>query len=115
MQISARVDVVRNAGGDDSKDCGGALAAPVEPGKEPVLSAQDEASQLALAAVVGRLDIAVIEEQLEPFPLASALRTYIEQMTDRVLAAVIHDDTSDANEKAEPPLLAAGPVAEVKE
>src|SRR3990167_6827071 len=62
--------VVRDESGDDCQDGGDALAAVVEPGEQPVLPAQDQPAQLALAAVVGRLDVAVFEEQHQPMPLA---------------------------------------------
>ncbi len=69
VEVGARVDVVRDAGGDDGEDRGGALAADVEPGEEPVLATEDEPAQLALAAIVRQLDVAVFEEQHEPLPL----------------------------------------------
>jgi len=53
MQVRARVDVVRDAGGDDGEDGSGALTAEVEPGKEPIFPAQDQPSELTLPAIVG--------------------------------------------------------------
>jgi len=41
MQVGARVDVVRNAGGDDREDMSGALPAFIEPRKEPILTAME--------------------------------------------------------------------------
>jgi hypothetical protein len=38
MEIGTRVDVVLDAGRDDRQDGGGALAADVEPGEQPVLA-----------------------------------------------------------------------------
>jgi hypothetical protein len=60
MKVGARVDVVGDARRDDRQDIRRALGAFIEPCKEPVLPAEDEASQLALASVVGRLDVAVV-------------------------------------------------------
>ena len=70
MEVCARVDVVRDAGRDDRQDRGGALATDVEPGEQPVLAADDQPPQLALATIVGGVDVAVVEEQQEPLPLA---------------------------------------------
>ena len=36
----------------------------------PVASAEDQSSELALAAIVGRLDVAVVEKENEAMPLA---------------------------------------------
>jgi hypothetical protein len=52
MQIRTRVDVVRDAGRDDREDGRGALAADVEPGEEPVSSAEDQPPELALATTM---------------------------------------------------------------
>lgn len=70
VEVGARIDVVLDAGRDDRQDGGGALAADVEPGEQPVLAADDQAAQLALAPVVGGVEVAVGEEQQEPLPLA---------------------------------------------
>lgn len=70
VQVRARVDVVRDAGRDDREDVCGPLAADVERGEEPVASAEHQSPQLALAAVVGRLDVAVVEKEDEALPLA---------------------------------------------
>jgi hypothetical protein len=56
VQIGARLDVVRDARGDDREDVRRALAADVAPREEPVLAAKDELSQLILAAIVRELD-----------------------------------------------------------
>jgi hypothetical protein len=48
MQVSARVDVVRDAGGNDRQDAPRALGAIVEPGKEPIVSAQDQANSRSI-------------------------------------------------------------------
>jgi hypothetical protein len=40
--------------------------------------------------------------------ITSALRTHLDQMTDRILAEVFDGDTSDAAEVSSPPLLSAG-------
>ena len=69
MQVGARVDVVRDAGADDRQDRRGALAAEVEPGEEPVPPSEDQPSQLALASIVGQLDVAIVEEEEQPVPL----------------------------------------------
>jgi hypothetical protein len=47
--------------------------------------------------------------------ITAAIRTYVEQVTDRVLADVVHSDTSDPVEKPEPPQLTAAPVADVED
>lgn len=70
VEIRARVDVVSDAARDDRQDRGGALAAEVEPGEKPVFSTLDQPAQLALAAIVGELDVAVAEEQGQPLPLS---------------------------------------------
>ncbi len=36
VQVGARIDVVRDASGDDGEDGCGALSAEVEPGEEPI-------------------------------------------------------------------------------
>src|SRR4029077_7485226 len=70
VQVCARVDVVRDARGDDRENVGRAFSAAVEPGEEPVLATENEAPELALASVVGGLDVPVVEEEEEPPPLA---------------------------------------------
>jgi len=40
--------------------------------------------------------------------IASAMRSYIGQVTDRILAEVIHRDSSDPDERAVPPQLTTG-------
>lgn len=70
MQVGARVDLVRNAGGDHRENGSGAFAAVVEPGEEPVLTTEDETAKLPLASVLGRVDVTVVEEEQEPVPLA---------------------------------------------
>jgi hypothetical protein len=70
VQIGARVDVVRDAGRDHGEDIGGAFAIDVKPGEERVLAAQDQPSQLALSVIVGCLDVAVLQEEKQPMPLA---------------------------------------------
>jgi hypothetical protein len=69
VEVGARVDVVGDAGCDDRQGGRGALAADVEPGEQPVLAAQNQWSELALEAIVGRLDVPVVEEEQEPLPL----------------------------------------------
>src|ERR1700733_3881307 len=69
MQVRARVDVVRDAGGDDGEDGSGALTAEVEPGKEPIFPAQDQPSELTLPAIVGGLDVSIVEKEDEALPL----------------------------------------------
>jgi len=54
MQVGARVDVVRDARRDDREDVRGPLTADVEPGEQPVPSAEDQSSELALAAIMPR-------------------------------------------------------------
>ena len=85
MQIGTRVDVVRDASRDDLEDGRGALAADVEPGEEPVSSAEDQPPELALATIVGRLDIAVVEEKDEAMPLSMEIA---EPTAERVLGGM---------------------------
>jgi hypothetical protein len=47
--------------------------------------------------------------------ITAALRAYVDQVTDRVLAEVIHADTSDPADSSEPPQLPPGPVANVED
>ena len=63
VEVGAWVDVVCDAGRDDRQDGGGALAAEVEPGEQPVLAADDEAAQLALAPSVGGVEVAVVVDE----------------------------------------------------
>ena len=65
VQVGARIEIVRDAGGDDAEDGRGALAADVAPGEEPIFATETKPSQLTLAAIIGDLDIAVFEEQGE--------------------------------------------------
>jgi hypothetical protein len=69
MQVRARVDVVRDAGGDDGEDGAGALTAEVEPGEEPIFPPKYKPSELSLAAIVGGLDVSIIEKEDEALPL----------------------------------------------
>ena len=57
---------------DDREDVRGALAAEIEPGEEPVASTEDEPPELALAAIVRELDVAVFEEEQESRATADA-------------------------------------------
>jgi hypothetical protein len=54
VQVGARVDVVRDARGDDTQYRRGALSALVHPGEKPVLPAENEPAQLALTALMPR-------------------------------------------------------------
>lgn len=65
MQVGAWIEIVRDAGGDDAEDGCGAFAADVEPGEEPIFSAETEPAQLTLASVIGELDVTVFEEKGE--------------------------------------------------
>ncbi len=69
VQVRARVDVVGDAGGDDREDRRGALAAVVEPREEPILATEDEPPELALASVIGGLDVSVLEKEQQAWPL----------------------------------------------
>src|ERR1041384_6262843 len=69
VQVGTRVELVRDAGGNDGEDGSGAFAAAVEPGEEPIFATEDQSTQLTLSAVVGQLDVAVLEEKREPRPL----------------------------------------------
>ncbi len=57
-----------------------------------------------------------VEETLWPEfqQLNAALRTYLEEITDRVIAEVLHGDSSEATEVAEPAKLGAGGVVDVE-
>jgi hypothetical protein len=44
----------------------------------------------------------------------AAMRTYLDEVTDRIIAEVIHGDSSEAAEVAEPPKL-AGPAVDIDE
>jgi hypothetical protein len=46
--------------------------------------------------------------------LNAALRTYLEEITDRVIAEALHGDSSEATEVAEPAKLGAGSVVDVE-
>jgi hypothetical protein len=46
--------------------------------------------------------------------LNGALRTYLEEITDRVIAEALHGDSSEATEVAEPAKLGAGGVVDVE-
>src|SRR3970040_999773 len=70
VQIGAWLDVVRDARRDDREDVRGALAADISPREEPILSSEDELSQLAFASVVRELDVAVVEEEDQARPLS---------------------------------------------
>ena len=70
VQVVTRVDVVRDARGDDRQDIAGPLAALVEPREEPIPTSQDQASELAFSAVIGGFDISVFEKEPEARPLA---------------------------------------------
>ena len=47
--------------------------------------------------------------------ISAAIRAYVEQVTDRVLADLIHSDTSEPAEQSEPPQLPAGPGAGIED
>jgi hypothetical protein len=70
MEVGARVDVVRDAGGDDGENVRRALSTFIEPGEKPVASPEDKPPELALATIVGRLDVSVVEEEQEAPPLS---------------------------------------------
>jgi hypothetical protein len=40
--------------------------------------------------------------------IAAAMRSYIDQVTDRIVADLIRRDASDPDERGEPPQLSAG-------
>ena len=96
MQVGAGADVVRDAGGDDRQDVTRALAAIVEPGKEPIFSAQDQAAQFALTATVGGLDVSIFEKQQQPSPLAVQIP---ERLSERCLGR--HDGALPIDPSAE--------------
>jgi hypothetical protein len=70
MQIGARVDIMRQARGDDRQDGRGALCPLIEPCEEPILTTENQSSELALATIIRQLDLSVLEEKREPLPLA---------------------------------------------
>jgi hypothetical protein len=57
-----------------------------------------------------------VEETLWPEfqQLNAALRTYLEEITDRVIAEVLQGDSSEATEVSEPAKLGAGGVVDVE-
>jgi hypothetical protein len=57
-----------------------------------------------------------VEETLWPEyqQLNAALRTYLEEITDRVIAEVLHGDSSEAAEVAEPARLGGGRAVDVE-
>jgi len=57
-----------------------------------------------------------VEETLWPEykQLNAALRTYLEEVTDRVIAEVLHSDSSEAAEVAEPAKLGAGRAVDIE-
>lgn len=85
VQVGTRVELVRNAGGNDGEDGGGAFAAAVEPGEEPIFATEDQSTQLTLSAVVGQLDVAVLEEQGEPRPLTMEISERAAEQAERSL------------------------------
>jgi hypothetical protein len=70
VKIGARVDVVRDARGNDRKDIAGACTALIEPGEKPIATSEDQSSELALASIVGGFDIPVVEKEQKSSPLA---------------------------------------------
>src|SRR5260221_4289893 len=70
VEVCTWVDVMRDAGRDDAEDRRRPLAAVVEPCEEPIFPAEDQPSKLALAAIIGELDVAVLEKEREALPLA---------------------------------------------
>jgi hypothetical protein len=69
VRVGARIDVVSDAGGNECEDCCGALTAEVMPDEEPILLSEDELSELAFTAVVGQLNVTVVEKENETWPL----------------------------------------------
>jgi hypothetical protein len=61
VQVGARVDVVRDARGDNRQDIACALAAFVDPGEEPMRRPRTKFRRLSfkLASIVGSLDIPI--------------------------------------------------------
>ncbi len=82
VQVGARIDIVRDAGGDDAEDGRGALAADIAPREEPIFATETKPSQLTLPAIIRDLDIAIFEEQGEAWPLAVEIA---ESATERSL------------------------------
>jgi hypothetical protein len=70
VQVGARVEVVRDARGDNRQDIAGTLAAFIEPREEPVATTQYQASELTLSSVIGRFDIPILEKEQQSSPLA---------------------------------------------
>lgn len=64
------IDVVEPGGGDEAEHERGALSSAIGAGEEPGLSAQGDAAQGALRAVVRQTDAAVLEEGCERISVA---------------------------------------------
>ncbi len=69
MKIGAWVDVVRDARRHDRQDVARPHAAFIEPCEQPIFATEHQAPELALASVVGGLDVPVFEEEQESRPL----------------------------------------------
>lgn len=64
----------------------------VTPSEEPILSPQDEASELAFSTIVRRLDVPVIKEEIEPTPLPVEITQRLpERRLGRRLAKLVVD------------------------
>jgi hypothetical protein len=82
VQVGARINVVRDARGDDTQDRRGAFSTFVHPSEEPVFPAENEPAQLALTAIIRQLDIAIFEEEGKSLPLSMQVA---ERTTERSL------------------------------
>lgn len=92
----ARVDLVRDARGDNGEDRGGALTTGVEPGEKPVLSAEHEPAELTFEAVVGELDVSVVEEKQEAMPLAVKIaKSSSERRSGRDALALLVEEAAE--------------------
>lgn len=96
MQVGARVEIVRDAGGDDGEDGSGALAAGVEPSEEPIFATEDQAPQLTLTSIVGELNVAIIEKERETIPLSMQVaRSTTERSLGRNEGALVVEPSSE--------------------
>lgn len=61
--------------------------------------------------ILARVSRRFVDETLWPefVDLVTTLESYLSEVTDRVVARVIHKDSSDASVVAEPPRLSGGP------
>ena len=69
MEIGARIDPLSDARPDDGEDARDTFTAIVLPGKQPILSSENQSPELPFDLIVGQLDRAVLQEEAQPMPL----------------------------------------------